>query len=112
RPMPVMAALDIAAQAADALGAAHAKNVVHRDLKPDNLFLVPDPRRPGREQVKILDFGIAKLAQGSPATGGAVTRTGTIMGTPQYMSPEQCRATKDVDQRSDIYSLGIILYEM
>ena len=110
--LPVTTALEIAAQAADALGAAHRKNVVHRDLKPDNLFLVPDARRPGREQVKILDFGIAKLAQRPASAGGAVTRTGTVMGTPQYMSPEQCRATKDVDQRSDVYSLGIILYEM
>ena len=111
--LPVMTALDIAAQAADALGAAHAKNVVHRDLKPDNLFLVPDPRRPGSELVKVLDFGIAKLAQRSPsAGGGSVTRTGAVMGTPMYMSPEQCRATRDVDRRTDIYSLGIILYEM
>jgi serine/threonine protein kinase len=110
--LPVMVALDIAAQAADALGAAHSKNVVHRDLKPDNLFLVPDARMPGREQVKILDFGIAKLAQRLPGAGGSVTRTGTVMGTPQYMSPEQCRATRDVDQRSDIYSLGVIIYEM
>jgi serine/threonine-protein kinase len=110
--LPEMVALNIAAQAADALGAAHRKNVVHRDLKPDNLFLVPDPRLPGREQVKILDFGIAKLSQRLPGGSGGVTRSGTVMGTPQYMSPEQCRATKDVDQRSDIYSLGIILYEM
>jgi eukaryotic-like serine/threonine-protein kinase len=110
--LPLASALDIADQAATALGAAHDKGIVHRDLKPDNLFLVPDPERPGRDQIKILDFGIAKLAQRPEAGGGAITRTGAVLGTPLYMSPEQCRATRDVDHRSDIYSLGIILFEM
>jgi serine/threonine-protein kinase len=110
--LPLASALDIADQAAGALGAAHGKGVVHRDLKPDNLFLVPDPGRPGRDLVKILDFGIAKLAQPPEAAGKAVTRTGVVLGTPLYMSPEQCRSLKDVDHRSDIYSLGIIVYEM
>src|SRR6185295_12748800 len=102
----------IADQAAEALGAAHAKGIVHRDLKPDNLFLTPDAQEPGRVQVKILDFGIAKLARPSGAFGDVRTRTGTLMGTPQYMSPEQCRDAREVDHRSDIYSLGVVLYEM
>jgi eukaryotic-like serine/threonine-protein kinase len=107
------AAIAIVSQAAIALGAAHAKEIVHRDLKPDNLFLVADPQNTGRELVKVLDFGIAKLASGSPGAAGSVkTRTGVLMGTPVYMSPEQCRGTREVDHRSDVYSLGVILYEI
>ena len=84
---------------------------MHRDLKPENLFLIPDPRRLGKKQVKVLDFGIAKLQR---RTLGQVhmTRTGALLGTPLYMSPEQCMSQKDVDARTDIYSLGVILYEM
>jgi eukaryotic-like serine/threonine-protein kinase len=98
-------------QTASALGAAHAKGIVHRDLKPDNLFVVPDEANPGLEHVKVLDFGIAKL-QANASAGSVKTRTGALMGTPIYMSPEQCLGTKEVDWRSDIYSLGAILYEM
>ena len=105
-------ALDIAYQTASAVGAAHRKNIVHRDLKPDNLFIIADHSNPGRERVKVLDFGIAKL-QAKTAPGMMVqTRTGTVMGTPAYMSPEQCLGNRELDARSDIYSLGIILYEM
>jgi eukaryotic-like serine/threonine-protein kinase len=111
-PLPMAAALEYATQAAAALGAAHKEGIVHRDLKPDNLYLVPDPRNPGREMIKVLDFGIAKLAGNPDAPGSVKTRTGTIMGTPVYMSPEQCRGTKEVDHRTDIYALGVILYEM
>jgi eukaryotic-like serine/threonine-protein kinase len=107
----VAAAVDIALQAASALGAAHAKGIVHRDLKPDNLLLVPDPQAPGREIVKVLDFGIAKLGAETDFCAFK-TRTGTLMGTPAYMSPEQSRGTKKIDLRSDIYALGIVLYEM
>jgi serine/threonine protein kinase len=105
-------AVDFAAQAAAALGAAHAQGIVHRDLKPDNLFLVADERVPGHELVKVLDFGIAKLSRGPNGAGSFKTRTGVLMGTPVYMSPEQCLGTKEVDHRSDIYSLGIILFQM
>jgi len=109
--LPIPTAVDFAYQTASALGAAHVKGIVHRDLKPDNLFIVPDPHDTSRERIKVLDFGIAKLQQGS--TGDSVkTRTGTLMGTPIYMSPEQCRGTRTVDHRSDIYSLGVIFYEM
>jgi serine/threonine protein kinase len=104
--------VDIALQAASALGAAHSNGIVHRDLKPDNLFLVPDLPTTDREIVKVLDFGIAKLGAG-PMRGELIrTRTGSVMGTPVYMSPEQCRGTKGVDHRTDVYALGVILYEM
>jgi tRNA A-37 threonylcarbamoyl transferase component Bud32 len=98
---------------ADALGAAHAKGIVHRDLKPDNVFLANDPGAPFGFMVKILDFGIAKLMSGDPdGKVSARTRTGSLMGTPAYMSPEQCRGASRVDHRTDIYSLGCIVYEM
>jgi eukaryotic-like serine/threonine-protein kinase len=103
-------AIEIAMQTAAGLGAAHAKGIIHRDLKPDNLFIIPEQSDAARERVKILDFGIAKLH--ALAGDSLKTRTGTLMGTPVYMSPEQCLGTKEVDHRSDVYSLGIILYEM
>ena len=103
-------AIEIAMQTASGLGAAHAKGIIHRDLKPDNLFIIPEASDAARERVKILDFGIAKLH--ALAGDSLKTRTGTLMGTPVYMSPEQCLGTKEVDHRSDIYSLGIIVYEM
>jgi eukaryotic-like serine/threonine-protein kinase len=109
--LPIPTAVEFAYQTASALGAAHKKGIVHRDLKPDNLFVVPDPHQPDRERIKVLDFGIAKLQQGN-AADSVKTRTGTLMGTPIYMSPEQCRGTRTVDHRSDIYSLGIIFFEM
>jgi eukaryotic-like serine/threonine-protein kinase len=108
--LSIQTAVEFCYQTASALGAAHKKGIVHRDLKPDNLFVVPDPHDPERERIKVLDFGIAKLQQS--ANDSVKTRTGTLMGTPIYMSPEQCRGTKTVDHRSDIYSLGIIFFEM
>lgn len=104
--------LDIANQVGSALVAAHAAGIVHRDLKPENLFLVPDTRAPNGERVKILDFGIAKIRLGSSSGGTVKTRTGLILGSPAYMSPEQCKDTGDVDVRSDVYSFATILYEM
>ncbi len=104
--------LEIANQAGSALTAAHAAGIVHRDLKPENLFLVPDASAPGGERVKVLDFGIAKIMHGSGSGATLRTRTGIIMGSPAYMSPEQCKDSADVDLRSDIYSFAIILYEM
>jgi serine/threonine-protein kinase len=92
------------------LGVAHAKGIVHRDLKPENIFIVGDPAVTGGERAKILDFGIAKLSFEEP--GKLRTRTGTLMGTPVYMSPEQCRDAGEVDQRSDIYSMGCVLFTM
>jgi serine/threonine-protein kinase len=104
-------AVDLGAQAASVLAAAHAAGIVHRDLKPDNLFIVPDPGHVNGARVKVLDFGIAKLAARDPVNA-LRTQTGVLMGTPLYMSPEQCRGTKQVDFRSDIYSLGLIVYQM
>jgi serine/threonine-protein kinase len=92
------------------LGAAHAKGIVHRDLKPENLFIVPDPAVPGGERPKILDFGIAKLADDEP--GVLKTRTGVVMGTPMFMSPEQCSGSGVVDHRSDIYSIACVMFAM
>jgi serine/threonine protein kinase len=95
-----------AAALADALGAAHERGIVHRDLKPDNVFVRPGPV----PAIKLVDFGIAKLAEELRA--GARTQTGTLLGTPPYMSPEQCRGAGSVDHRTDIYSLGCVLFEM
>ena len=105
-------ALEIAQQTAGALGAAHGKGIVHRDLKPDNLFLLADDSVAGGARVKVLDFGIAKL-RGDLTNLSARTQAGALMGTPPYMSPEQCRGLVDeVDHRTDVYALGVILYEM
>ena len=88
---------------------AHQAGVVHRDLKPANVMLVPHDEAAGGEHIKIVDFGIAKLTQDGQ---NIHTRTGSIMGTPIYMSPEQCRGAVTVDEKSDVYSFGIMLYEM
>jgi serine/threonine protein kinase len=104
-------ALAITGQIARALVAAHAKGIVHRDLKPDNVFLASTPEGEAPVRVKILDFGIAKLmGDGAPTT--RMTSTGTLVGTPLYMSPEQCRGSGRIDHRTDIYSLGCVLFEL
>ena len=108
QPLPPERALGIAMQVADALAASHRMGIVHRDLKPDNIIL--QQRGRDRDFVKLLDFGIAKLT--GDAQGSSRTRTGIVMGTPAYMSPEQCEGRGNVDLRTDIYALGIVLYEM
>jgi tRNA A-37 threonylcarbamoyl transferase component Bud32 len=97
---------------ASALAAAHAQGIIHRDLKPDNIFLVRDPDMLGGLRPKILDFGIAKVTEAQRIGGVSKTRTGAVLGTPTYMSPEQCRGTGEIDARSDLYAVGCILYEM
>lgn len=107
-------ALTMVRQIAGALQAAHEQQILHRDLKPDNVFLVLDPEIPGGERIKLLDFGIAKLLAEPSGEGGSNTATGVLMGTPTYMSPEQCRGsgTARLDGRSDLYALGCIFYEL
>ncbi|HNN97937.1 MAG TPA: protein kinase, partial [Pseudomonadota bacterium] len=111
RSLAIPDALRIARQIASALQAAHSRQVVHRDLKPDNIMLVSDPEMPGGERVKLLDFGVAKLAETLNAEP-MLTRSDMLMGTPTYMAPEQCRGAKHVTDRSDVYSLGVILYQL
>ena len=111
-PLSPAQALDVAAQAAGALAAAHEVGVVHRDVKPENIML----RRDG--YVKVLDFGLAKLTQpqalmneGTPVASTVETKPGVVLGTVAYMSPEQARSL-EVDERTDVFSLGVVLYEM
>jgi serine/threonine-protein kinase len=108
-PLPELRTFQIAQQAADALGAAHERGILHRDVKPENVFLLPVD---GADFVKVLDFGISKtmrVSEGDPAP--RLTQTGMLLGTPLYMSPEQARGDDHVDHRIDIYALGVILYE-
>lgn len=107
---PTEVALRVGMQAASALAAAHDKGIVHRDLKPDNIFLCNHPDYP--DYVKVFDFGIAKLIANGPGAEGHKTRAGSMLGTPFYMSPEQCLGEESLDHRSDIYSLGVVLYKM
>jgi serine/threonine-protein kinase len=106
--LPVQDVVEYVLQACEALAEAHALGIVHRDLKPANLFLT---RRPdGSSCIKVLDFGISKVA--ADLGDAAVTSTQAVMGSPLYMSPEQMLSSKDVDPRSDIWALGVILYEL
>jgi len=109
-PLPPLEGATIVAQVVSALAAAHARGIVHRDLKPDNIFLVPHELMPNGVQVKLLDFGIAKLA--GDGNSGFKTQTGMLIGTPAYMSPEQCMGKSDLDHRTDLYSMGCILFHV
>jgi eukaryotic-like serine/threonine-protein kinase len=110
-PLPPEDAVEYILQACEAIAHAHVLGIVHRDLKPANLFLI---RRPdGTAAVKVLDFGISKVMPGKGSSSdNAMTRTRTVMGSPLYMSPEQMTSTRDVDGRTDIWALGVILYEL
>lgn len=109
--LPIVSALQFGFQIADVLAIAHAQGIVHRDIKPDNLMLIADAVASGGERVKLLDFGIAKLTNESDK-GGVKTATQTVMGTPSYMSPEQCAGAGGVDAKTDVYALGCVLYEV
>jgi serine/threonine protein kinase len=108
-PMPAEEVGPIADQMCRALAAAHAKGIVHRDLKPHNIQIL---ERDGHLLVKILDFGVAKILAAPDGSQSVKTRTGSLMGTPLYMSPEQCKGAGLLDHRTDIYSLGVMLFEM
>lgn len=108
--LPLEMTINIALQVGECLAEAHAVGIIHRDLKPDNIHLAPGPT-PNLYDVKVLDFGIVKIGHDAPVPGGSLTRTGSTVGTPYYMSLEQLRNPSGVDGRSDLYSLGVVLYE-
>ena len=106
-PLEVMRSLRIGAQIASALASAHAGGIIHRDLKPDNIMLMA--RLGDQDFVKVLDFGLAKVFSAATAVK---TAAGVLLGTPQYMSPEACESKGVVDHRTDIYALGVLLFQM
>jgi serine/threonine-protein kinase len=110
-PLPVERSLAIVKQVASALGAAHAKGIVHRDVKPENVYLV---RRGELDFVKVVDFGVSKAVRSREEAGSEwqrLTRTGAVLGTPLFMSPEQAAGSEDIDERADIWATALILYE-
>ncbi len=110
-PIPEPRAIEIVRQVASALSAAHERSIVHRDVKPENIFLV---ERSGLDFIKVVDFGISKSLHAGETPDPEslrLTHTGMVLGTPLYMSPEQARGDEDLDHRIDIYALGVILYE-
>jgi eukaryotic-like serine/threonine-protein kinase len=110
-PMPEAVAVDYVLQACDALAEAHKRGVVHRDLKPSNLFLCTNQKPP---IIKLLDFGVSKFKDNSllPNTSPSLTAEAALIGTPYYMSPEQIRNARNVDEKADVWALGVILYEL
>jgi serine/threonine-protein kinase len=107
-PVSLALTLHLFEQVAEAMAAAHRKGVIHRDLKPDNVMVVSDGERGDAPRIKILDFGLAKLVDRPSALSG----NGTTLGTPEYMAPEQCMGATNVDGQVDVYSLGVMLYEV
>jgi serine/threonine-protein kinase len=111
KKMPIVEAVAIMLPAMRGVAAAHSFGVIHRDLKPDNLFLCLDPNGTIRD-CKVLDFGVSKLTVPDMATTGDITLSGNVVGTPEYMSPEQVRSGKGIDHRVDVYALGVVFYEI
>jgi serine/threonine-protein kinase len=109
-PLPIREAIDYVLQACTAVAQAHAAGVIHRDIKPANLFLAAEPN--GSRRIKVLDFGISKIAGPLGASEPSVTRTTLVMGSVEYMSPEQMLSTRNVDARTDIWALGVVLFEL
>jgi serine/threonine protein kinase len=111
-PVPLAEAIDVLSQCCKALGRAHGAGIIHRDIKPDNIFLAQS-NDDDSALVKILDFGVAKMGgTGNEQGSQGATRTGAVLGTPLYMSPEQARGLKNIDARTDLYSLGLVAYTM
>jgi eukaryotic-like serine/threonine-protein kinase len=108
-PLPLAEVIDFVVQACDAISEAHSLGIIHRDLKPKNLFLTR--RRNGAPLVKVLDFGISKVG-GTAGGDHSLTKTSDVMGSPNYMAPEQIRSSRNVDERTDIWALGVIVYEL
>ena len=108
--LPLEEAAEYMLQALEALAEAHARGIVHRDLKPGNIFLTR--RRDGTPVVKVLDFGISKVITGTLATSDPLTKNAALMGSPLYMSPEQMKASRNVDMRADIWAVGVMFYEL
>ncbi|MCG8417072.1 MAG: serine/threonine-protein kinase [Proteobacteria bacterium] len=109
--IPLKTISDICTKIADTIAAAHDAGIIHRDLKPDNIHILEDKSDPSLLRIKVLDFGIAKLLH-TDRDEASITQAGAIMGTPSYMSPEQLLDAAHIDNRSDIYSLGCILFEL
>jgi len=109
-PLPIQLAVDCILQAAEALSEAHAAGIVHRDIKPSNLWL--SRRSDGTPLLKVLDFGISKLAPAADTSDPKLTETQAVFGSPTYMSPEQIRSAKNVDSSTDVWALGVVLHEL
>lgn len=110
--LPAADAIRLIRQVASGMAAAHKKGIVHRDLKPDNVMIVEDSEAPGGERAKIVDFGIAKMLEAAEdPRQPRRTRAGTVLGTPAYMAPEQCRGAEGLTEKADVYALGVMLYE-
>ncbi len=110
--LPAADAIRLIRQVAAGMAAAHSKGIIHRDLKPDNVMIVEDSEAPGGERAKIVDFGIAKMMVAPEGPGEQRrTRAGTVLGTPAYMAPEQCRGSEGLTPKADVYALGVMLYE-
>jgi serine/threonine-protein kinase len=110
RRLPIAEAVELVLQTCEVLAEAHALGIIHRDLKPANLFCLRNPD--GVASIKVLDFGISKLVGPNTAHTVTITKTSTLVGSPSYMSPEQIQSARNVDARTDIWSVGVVLYEV